>query len=621
MYLLPVMNGRQADRQQTEVFGGLNRSFAIRDNEFSDMLNMSGDDYPYIAVRRNRELMSDFTEDGEKLDLIITDYARENSYDKGTGIRVYDNTFDFYERGKIQNVHKDAEIDITEADDGVSIATKVPFVFSASRFTGLVRFGNNVIAYPSPCVVNVDSDEPYRLVGVRHAYTGYPVKKKDFSGSGAGEVEFSLKRDANGGEGEYTLTLARYYASGTYFSKYYNLLDRDRYKNIMVLGRRLYMLRQSEENGQKTFDDFGVAFFVVTEEPKVSSSASGYDAITLSVKAYGYNGQLKSDIPETVLYWYKTIDNNGVYLYQLDADANLLAVHQNRLWGTDTLGTSIYCSNATDFYNWEIDGSAAGGGYLDVPENTPWTSICEYAGYLYAFKANKMYKVMGSNALDYSIIQLADVGCTNQEAVCVCDSILYFLSRDGVYAFYGSQPTCVSEVLPGEYKRGVFASRGQKLYASIERMDGVKEFLVYDSAKRVWHKEDDFSVIGFVDYTDGLYALSNNKDCYKLEAVAESRDMPFSITTKKYFYIFDQKAVSSANLYLDMGEGSSVTVQISYDGGEFVTCGTFENRRLKYIPIRLKKCDEFQIRIQGKGFVRIKQTEFVLHSGGRTIRF
>ena len=295
-------------------------------------------------------------------------------------------------------------------------------------------------------------------------------------------------------------------------------------------------------------------------------------------------------------------------------------MHQNRLWGTDTLGTSLYCSNATDFYNWKIDGTAAGGGYLDVPENTPWTAICEYGGYLYAFKAGRMYKVMGSNSLDYSIIQLCDIGCTNHEAVAVCDSALYFLSRDGVYVFYGSQPVCVSQGLGGEYKWGHFASRGQKLYASLEHLDGTKEFLVYDAAKGLWHKEDDFSVRCFVDYADGLYALGEDKVCYKLDGGEAGSDVPFSVTTKKYFYTFDEKAVSSVNLYLDMAEGSQVTVAVSYDGGEFVECGSFTNRRLKYIPVRLKKCDEFQLRISGSGFIRLKQMEFVVHGGGRDMR-
>lgn len=622
MYL-PVIEGRSPETQVIDVFGGLNRSFTAKDNEFSDMENMSGEDFPYLSVREKRKAIENFTNDGEKLDLIIEDYERKDAYDKGTGIRIYDNTFEFYERGIKSDVHKSVELEIHDSDG--EVFTTVTYDFYSERFCGMLYFGNNVIAFPSPVVVNKKISEKSLPIGIKHAYCGKPRSKSGGSVVSTNKInEFSIARDTGSGDGIYIIKMQS--VGDRTYSKYYQLISRDKYREILYQGAKI-IFRSTYETGK--LED---TLFVVTDVSDTLGSVTyeyfygNYPAnaaeLTFKVQAF-YNGIPCNDIPDMVYNSTVTGETatDGIYMFALEADINLLALYQNRIWGTDSLGRSLYCSNATDFYDWKIDGTAAGGGYLDVPENTPWTAICEYGGYLYAFKANKMYKIMGSNSLDYSILQIADVGCVNHEATCICDSVLYFLARDGVYAFYGSQPACVSEDLGGEYKWGHFASRGQKLYASLEHMDGKKEFLVYDTARRMWHKEDDFVVRSFVDYTDGLYALGDDKECYKLEGGEPETDLPFSLTTKKYFYTFEEKAISSVNLYLDMGEESRVTVAVSYDGGEFVDCGSFTNRRLKYIPVRLRKCDEFQLRISGNGFIRLKQMEFVLHGGGRTIRF
>lgn len=583
MYL-PVIQGQNPEAKKIDVFGGLNRSFMAQDNEFSDMENMTGEDFPHLSVRQQRKAIENFTEDGESLDLIIEDYNRQDAYDKGTGIRIYDKTFDYYERGEKVEVQQKAEI-----NNGPSLPIH-------NDIRGLVRFGNNVICYPRPEVLNIPSNETRQCICLGcfsgdKVFGESPLQYNTFTFSKSDSIyEINVYR-------------GRYGIEESYRYLYYDLKKGDRIKLIEC--------RKRDDVLTPTGYDFGDAFFVVED----AGEDSNFNFVWCKMRGYRKDGtKLEDDINYEIVGY----DNNNrtVLIVKVLVDANLLAVHQNRLWGTDTLGTSLYCSNATDFYDWNIDGTAAGGGYLDVPENTPWTAICEYGGYLYAFKANRLYKVMGSNSLDYSIIQLCDIGCTNHEAVAVCDSVLYFLSRDGVYAFTGSQPVLVSEALPGEYKSGHFAGRGQKLYASVEHIDGRKEFLVYDTGKRLWHKEDDFSVRSFVDYSDGLYALGEDRVCYKLEGGMAESDIPFSVTTKKYFYTFDKKAVSSVRLFLDMGEESQVTVAVSYDGGGFEDCGTFTNRRMKYIPIRLRQCDEFQFKISGRGFIRLKKLEFVLHTKG-----
>ena len=587
------------------------------------MENMSAVDFPCITTRQKRTEQDGFTDDGEKLDLIIADNKRQARYDKGTGVRIEGDSFSFYERGEKQEVHTKSLL-------------SPGYPVSAKRFQGLLRFGNNVIAYPGAAVVNKDisSSEEYRLIGISSGGCRVPYKKPNsnvtIERSTEGYLEFLISKIFGTEEGIYSVTM-RCYDSGHMVLRYDELIRGGLYQEILTPGARIRLEQFEETDGAiQRLGDFGAAFFVVTEVPTMTVGAEEihmpywgrtlYTEIVFKVKAYSYDGLPKTDIEDYSNPFFCDLNPSGVYLYMLDADANLLAVYQNRLWGTDTLGTSLYCSNATDFYDWKIDGTAAGGGYLDVAENSPWTAICEYGGYLYAFKQNKLYKVLGSNALDYRIVSICDFGCIDSRAVAVCDSVLYFLGRDGVYGFTGNIPVRVSYKLDREYQSGVLEGRGSLLFASLLTTDGEKEFFVYDTSRQIWNKEDDFSVRCFVDYADGVYALGEDNVCYRLCDGKADGSIPFSFTTKQYFYYFDQKAVSSVNLFLDMDEGASVTVSVSYDNQDFAVCGTFSGSRLKYIPVRLRKCDEFRIRVSGHGFIRLKQLEFILRSGGRNHR-
>lgn len=625
MYL-PYIQGRDPEKKIIDTFGGLNRSYSASDNEFADMENMSGRDFPYLVTREGREELTNLTDDGNVLDIIITDNERRGSYERGTGVDVLDNVpvtigdsaaeiephFAYYNNGVKADVAQDILLTLSNDDD-----TQLRYPIGAGGIRGLVHFGNNAISYPFPNVINMaDKDDAERRIALSEEVDGY---SPGGGSSTDGEQYFKLIKSSTAATGYadngYRIAIKSYDSGSNRASSLYKNLWNYASGSSSHFAKGSRLRIETYENGNTITGDLGASFFVI-----ISGYVSGNTAY-IYLKAYDKTGAPATDINEFGYAYKGTINNgDGVLITKLLVDANLLEVHQNRLWGTDTLGTSLYCSNATDFRDWEIDGTNAGGGYVDVPENSPWTAIKEYNGYLYAFKENKMYKIVGNTSLDYAAVTVCDIGCINHEAVTICDSVMYFLSRDGIYAFTGNLPVKVSEALATDYVWGRFASHGSKMYCSLDKADGETEFITYDTSTRLWHKEDDLKVRSFVDYTDGLYALSEDRVCYKLEGGSIDTDTPFSVTTKKYFYTFDQKSVTSAFLWLDMSVGATVQVEIAYDGGEFTVCGVFTNRRLKYIPIRLRYCDEFQIRISGTGFCRLKQIEFALGGGGRTIR-
>ncbi len=631
----PTFQGKRPESKGIGTFLGMNRSFEIYDNEFSDMENMSGADFPYITTRQRREPIEGFTNDGESLDLIIADNERKERYDKGTGVKLTERLYDYYYRGEKQAVYRCMGFEVVD-DRSSNYGRLRPVGVPIHDIEGVIRFGNNVICYPRPAVINTERQDALTDPAVEETIASYAVKMQNLW---AGKYLFGVSLNSPGSNfgDDMSVFAFKYVGSHEEYndvycltlrtdiqgSPYYGVVDHG--EEICAEGARIRMEKFKIEGEKRILSggDFGAAFFVVIDIVDRRDSGAQYSPTYKDIYLRGYGHDGNPFVDETLDFSLTTnqiIHEGGVMMFAIKADVNFLAVHQNRIWGTDTLGTSLYCSNATDFYDWKIDGTAAGGGFLDVPENTPWTAICEYGGYLYAFKQNKLYKVLGSNALDYSIVSVCDIGCIDHRAVTICDSVLYFLGRDGIYGFTGNIPARVSKQLDREYQSGVFESRGSLLFASLVTLEGEKEFLVYDTSRRTWHREDTFQALCFVDYTDGVYALGEDRICYRLHSGKADGTVPFSFTTKRYFYYFDQKAVSSVNLFLDMDEGASVTVSVSYDNQDFAVCGTFTSSRLKYIPVRLRKCDEFRIKVSGNGFVRLKQLEFILHSGGRSMR-
>ena len=115
------------------------------------------------------------------------------------------------------------------------------------------------------------------------------------------------------------------------------------------------------------------------------------------------------------------------------------------------------------------------------------------------------------------------------------------------------------------------------------------------------------------------FVATKNFGCYKLAAEDgpdDHKNLPFRLVTKKYFYLFDKKAVGE--VVIKMSAENPVTVSVSYDGGEFTGARTMTlSAGIGRVPIKLRKCTTFQIKVEGTGQAEIHAMEFSLYRGGR----
>ena len=95
---LPYLRGAARESvKQLGAFGGLNKNLIISENEFSDMKNMSSNQFPAISVRRNRGS-------------VIKTLSEPNGLFYKNGLVYADGTVLYYKGNKIADVENSKKI-------------------------------------------------------------------------------------------------------------------------------------------------------------------------------------------------------------------------------------------------------------------------------------------------------------------------------------------------------------------------------------------------------------------------------------------------------------------------------------------------------------------------------
>ena len=149
---------------------------------------------------------------------------------------------------------------------------------------------------------------------------------------------------------------------------------------------------------------------------------------------------------------------------------------------------------------------------------------------------------------------------------------------------------------------------------------GVASLLVYDTAKGMWHKEDDLSPSAFCSCRGELYAIAGEKiitmlgsgsaDPESVEWMAQTGEIGISTPDMKY--------ISRLTVRLLLDVGSEVRLLAQYDFSDAweelcVLQGT--SLRSYSVPIRPKRCDHMKLRIAGVGNVKIYSITKTIEQG------
>ena len=295
----------------------------------------------------------------------------------------------------------------------------------------------------------------------------------------------------------------------------------------------------------------------------------------------------------------------------------------NRLWGcrygtanNGEIVNEIYASKLGDFKNWNsFDGISTDSYVATCGTDGAFSGAITHMGYPLFFKENCVHKVYGNFPSNFQIQTTAcrgvQKGCN--KSLAIVNETLYYKSRSAVCAYDGSLPVEISSALGEEaYSDAVAGSLGNKYYISMKDAKGKYHLFVYDTAKGMWHREDDTRAVEFCSHDGDLYYIDYADRKIKTvlgTGTKETANVRWSATSGIIGTDMpDKKYISRLVIRLALEIGTSITFSIEYDSsGEwehlFSMAGT--NLRSFSIPIRPRRCDHLRLRIDGVGDAKV----------------
>jgi hypothetical protein len=241
------------------------------------------------------------------------------------------------------------------------------------------------------------------------------------------------------------------------------------------------------------------------------------------------------------------------------------------------------------------------------------------------FKENTLHKVLGTKPANYQITDTPGRGVMENCAasVAVVDEILFYLSREGVMAYDGSIPRCMSDILGSLCLREAASVswQGKYIMNALNDADEPVTF-VYDTKHKLWHEESNGRILHFAKAMNMLYCAGGD---HMLTAMYDGTEkdeiVSWSGTTGRIMLERPgHKYVSKIILHIGCTENAPLknhppAVSVQYDGGSWEDCVVKPpiGRGLVYLcTIRPRRASYANIRIEGTG-------EFVLYGMSKTI--
>ncbi len=578
----PTLNVKQKSRQMSDAFLGYNHNLRIDDSEFYDMKNMTSDYYPVLAPRKKRGVYKDG----------IT----------ANGIIAKDNLC--YVDGSAFVIGED------RVEMGLSDSTK-----------DLISMGAYVIIMPDRKYINTikNGTEEYEHGDIDADYTS------------VADVDFQLC----------TLT-------------------GDSYEDATVSptapespeNEQLWIDTSSTPHTLKKYSEANAMWVsIATTYIKVSSTGIGknfkqYDGVKIS----GITADGLTDLNSAHALWgcgddyliitgildavtTQTVEQGVITVSRKMPTMDFIVESNNRLWGC-RYGTNedgdvvneIYACKLGDFKNWNCFMNLSTDSYtVSCGTDGQFTGAITHLGYPLFFKENCVHKVYGDYPANFQLQNTACRGVQrgSHRSLAIVNEYLYYKSVNSVCVYDGSLPVEMSTAL-GEthYSNAIAGAHGNKYYITMKSADGTYHLFVYDTAKAMWHKEDNLHADCFCSYMTEVYAIDHDtKHIITMlgSGTSDSQRVPWMVETGLWgMSLPDMKYISRLLVRMSLEIGAKVEISIQYDSigdWEQVCQMTVTSLRSFAVPVRPRRCDHFRVRIEGEGEGRIYSITKTIEQG------
>ena len=577
----PTLNELPTTREMVDVFRGYNHNLRISNGEFFNMKNMTSDHYPVLSPRGKRGV---YAKPASPQALI----AKEKlCYVDGTDFVIGEERIEM----------------------GLSTAAR-------DNPKHLVSMGAYVIIMPDKKYINTANTEEKGNI--------------ESTFESAGEIRFTLSR-ADGKEYEIQFSQADAPENPTSTTLW---VDTSTTPNV---------LKQWSESSKMWVD-------IATTYIKIQCTGIGQGCeVNDGVMISGLKDQTAqiAALEGSAIVWDKGDDYivvAGILDKTVDISTQLTVKRtmpimdfiieaNNRLWGchygmdeNGEMVNRLYASKLGDFKNWNcFMGVSTDSYFANVGTDGYFTGAVTHLGAALFFKENCMHKVYGNFPTEFTV---QDTACRGVQSGCerslaIVNEVLFYKARNAVCAYDGSLPVEVSYCLGNErYYDAVGGSHGNKYYISMADSMGKWNLFVYDTAKGLWHREDDLHASFFTSYRGEMYCVdaedrniitllgSGEEDDSEVEWMVETGEL--GVTSP------DMKYISRITLRMSMEIGAEMNIYAQYDlSDEWVHVCNIRSTNLRSfsIPIRPRRCDFMRMKIEAKGMGKIYSMTKTIEQG------
>ena len=303
-------------------------------------------------------------------------------------------------------------------------------------------------------------------------------------------------------------------------------------------------------------------------------------------------------------------------------DMDFLTESENRIWGCSSKNHEIYACKLGDPTNWNcFEGISTDSYAATIGSDGDFTGACTHLGYVLFFKEDMIHKVYGTRPANFQITNspVRGVKKGSERSLVIVNETLYYHSRNGICAYDGSLPVSISAALgSGSYQNARAGTVGDSYYISMQKPDGGWDLFVYDEASGLWHREDDTQVKWFARVGGELYFIAGDNALYTVNgstSLYEGDEGSLGETEDPVQWFCEtgdmggglHEYLAGLQFCFQLAAGSSVTVRLQYDGGEWeeIAQVTSSEKRVFTLPVIPKRCVFLRIRLEGTGEMQL----------------
>lgn len=301
----------------------------------------------------------------------------------------------------------------------------------------------------------------------------------------------------------------------------------------------------------------------------------------------------------------------------------------NRIWGCSSKTNEICACKLGDPTNWACYMGLNSDSYrLTVGAPGDFTGAVTFLGYVLFFKEDCLLKLFGTKPSNYQISQTNCRGVEqgSEGSLVIVNETLYYKSPVDVVSYDGGLPATVSEALGGvSYREARAAAVNGRYYINMRTLAGDWRLFCYDVEKQLWSREDNGQLAALFELDGTGYQVSAAGNCpvFKMLGVNEPAEGGYGMnwwaeTGMIGLGELDAKYLNRFQLRMWLPVGSTLTVEVSYEDGEWVPMQTVEGsvNRSVFLPVLLRRCDHAALRLSGTGPFKLFNMNKVVKTGG-----